>query len=419
MRPDTLGRRLRCQSPTLSIRVAEPDRDASAPGTVSPFIADSRGSCRARHVVRVLVLALAASIVLTLDPRPAGAATPPCPAVCRGESMVVLLVSGQNHPVGVTPSQVTGDLWPQLSSWFHIVSYGTFAGWNLTAVGSTAAPLSDLSCDLHAQNSLGLWAINTLPHPAEHVYVVIYPSSWSNTCQGQIGVNPNNPSQYVVLWSDAQVIHTSLPTPTQMYETMHEMSHSIFGVNHADALDCQTSFSASCLSAAEAKQDPFPCVNGNQTLPVMCQYGDPWDPLGNDWPGQLAGFPYNGFSPPAGEPWPNGVEMDAVGWLATRKQNASSTVSGVYPIAPLETQNPGGSPQVLFIPPTNVTPWLEVERRAPPAGTSVWTDGYLSGWPSVTDGILIHIATNLGGRNNSALLDASPGPTRPPSARRA
>jgi hypothetical protein len=334
--------------------------------------------------------------------------------------MAIILLTSSSSGLSMTPEKVERYFVPAVNNWYDTVSYRNFA-WDTVEL---AGPLtvSPPACDSQFQEHLlqtAQSAAGSSFNPASwKTIVVIYPHGW---CPG-VGFASG---QWAAL-SDLQAISSSSPTAEQYYSSLHELGHTVFGSAHADALHCEVevAYSQSCLSESLGKHlpgggsgDPYPCVNGGYSLPAICQYGDPFDPMGNDWPGQRV--PNSEFpNPPymGGAPWPNGVELDHVGWLASRKQNVSMAAgtTQIFDLSPIEEQTPLHK-QFLFVEPTaNMTPWLEIEYRNPPAGTSRWTDGFLTAWPSVTGGVLLHLASGLKGKSLSALLDTTPG-SNPPS----
>jgi hypothetical protein len=151
----------------------------------------------------------------------------------------------------------------------------------------------------------------------------------------------------------------------------------------------------------------------------ICEYGDPWDAMGDDFP-ESTNF---GVGTIVGDAWLNGVELHKVGWSAGREAKATQ---GLWSIRPLEDSTSNGAPQVLWIPPASSgsTPTIEMEYRHPAQSVSPfsnWLDGFLNGcagpaftcgWPEVTGGLLLH-AVSADSQSQSLLLDATPDSNRP------
>jgi hypothetical protein len=336
-------------------------------------------------------------------------ATPACTSPCTGANLAIILVQSSGHSLGTTFSQMANIFVPTVNNWYHTVSYRAFA-WGTVHLTSVLNVSEPSPCTSQGIWSAGLNAVGSSFNPASWTtIVVVYPHTWCSLTGQSDG--------HFVSLSDSQVVHTATPSAEQYYYSIQELGHTIFGGNHANSLDCATAFSTSCIGGAKTKTNPYPCVNGGYQLPAICEYGDPWDAMGDDFPGRrvpAAEFP--GPTYVDGEAWPNGVEMDHVGWVSSRKTNANiaAGASQSFSISPLEEQAPA-THQIVWLPPeASGDPWVEIEYRNPPTGTSPWTDGYLlNGWStnasSITKGVLIHLGTGtLGGGSLSALLDTTP-----------
>jgi hypothetical protein len=362
-----------------------------------------------------------AVFAVTISSGSAGAET-------TSESIAFLLVSFPGYTEHTTAADVAKNTIPFLDTWYDHVSYGAFAGFS----PATAANVTDsdtVTCD---RQKLWQWAVQQYPFGTNFTdYVVVVPNSMCPTTGSTVNCgNICLPYHYLTFLTDDALVAKVNPfkcanacppgTSEAVYYTAQEIGHTIFGTDHADSLQCGNplpfTYSASCVASAESPNypDPYPCfippgISGDQ----ICQYGDPWDAMGSNWPGRLFPATFPPFKSPKyeyGDAWPNGVELDHVGWVASRKQNVSAVPgsTSVYTLSPLDERYALNT-QVLFIPPTPHLPsWLEIEYRNPPAGTSQWTDGYMRDWPTVTNGVLLHLATGLP-YSSSALLDATPG----------
>jgi hypothetical protein len=309
-------------------------------------------------------------------------------------SIAVLLVQTSFQQVGVSQSQLNNYLVPALKSWWNSVSYGSFS-FSSAVVGGPVTPADDQPLGCNNVSAIGGWATSNFPR-SEDIYIVVYPSSWcgSTTPFGQFA---QNGSQGVVALPDSLTVHTATPNAEQMYSTMQEVGHTLFGPKHANALDCSVAYSQSCYQADS--KSFVGCAFQSYPEPNVCEYGDPWDVMGDGFPGRRIG----GVGTTPGLAWPNGIELSKLGWM---HHGLDFTSNGVYQLAPLESSNPGAT-QVLWLPATSPSaPRVELEYRQP--GPTQWLDGYLAGWPQVTGGVLVR-AESKSGNSQSVLLDTTPG----------
>jgi hypothetical protein len=332
------------------------------------------------------------------------------------ESVEVLLVDDPKHKIQITPSEVRQNSLPFLNDWYSHVSYGAFTGFRPAQVGQATKP-DGVVCDAGTMLN---WAANNFPRSVQE-YVVVVPFSACGTI-GQAAPG-------AAFFTDDAFVHTSPPESKAVYFTAMEIGHSLFGQAHANALDCQLAFSWDCYTRASTDLggtglpkdlSDNTCAQNDGTArfagPAICVYGDPWDAMGDDYPGRMVTLV--GTIP--GDAWPNGIELDKMGWLAGRKTTVGQ---GVWSLRPLEQQAASGPPQVLWIPAiTGTTPPFTLEYRRPTQSPSVspWLDGFLNGcvtagfdcgWPEVTGTVLIHAVPN-NGQSQSLLIDSTPDSNR-------
>ncbi|HZA84423.1 MAG TPA: hypothetical protein VFC13_23590, partial [Actinomycetes bacterium] len=154
----------------------------------------------------------------------------------------------------------------------------------------------------------------------------------------------------------------------------HELGH-VLGRYHSHGLECGgVTISAACLGSSSANDE----------------YGNAWDAMGNNWPGDTAG----------GVAMFGAKHLLELGWFAGRSQ--AVTTSGTYRLSPIELQS-APHPQALTI----ATPAHRyyVEVRGP-----YGQDGFLSGYPQATNGVQVNLRDDLPGGDNGPLnLDFAPG----------
>jgi hypothetical protein len=152
----------------------------------------------------------------------------------------------------------------------------------------------------------------------------------------------------------------------------HELGHTL-GLNHSHSLECGAAvISTACLSTGASNDE----------------YGNAWDVMGNNWPGDGSDAVAD-FSAP---------QQQQLGWL-TNVQAVSQT--GSYTISPLEADIPI-HPQALIINTANHRYTIEFRQ---PLGVDAW----LTGWPEAIDGVQINMRDDLPGGDLGPLnLDTTP-----------
>ena len=152
---------------------------------------------------------------------------------------------------------------------------------------------------------------------------------------------------------------------------VHELGHNL-GLNHSHGLSCDPDVLNTLCLASSAN---------------VVDYGNPFDAMGNDWPGN----PVNGVAQYGVQP------MERLGWLSGRIQTV--TTSGTYTLSPMETVA-HAYPQALKVVTGTRTYWVEFRQ---PLGV----DSYMAvAAYKPTNGVLV---TMQGSDSGSLLLDATPG----------
>ena len=122
--------------------------------------------------------------------------------------------------------------------------------------------------------------------------------------------------------------------------TIMEMGHSIVGFQHANGLECDTqTITDTCWSSYSGSK--IDCTVDNDPQFGTCEYANPWDAMGSDYPGR-------NYNPPR----PNGdagfgaLELITAGWLGTSGFHIYKSVpfnaSGQFTISNVEAQSPNG-----------------------------------------------------------------------------
>jgi hypothetical protein len=289
---------------------------------------------------------------------------PILPNTLGEQKTLVVLVNFQNNPTSqpYTVDQVRSVVFGSVSNFFYEGSYnqtwlaGDIYGW-------TTIPMNSTVCDTRAMadyaNAAAAGAGANLSAYTRYVY--IFPR---NACSfNGYTATATNAIPRVYMNGDLSV-----------KDVAHELGHS-FGLDHAEALDCgSASIGSSCS---------------------MIDYGDKFDDMG----GGSIHF--------------NAYQKERLGWLNGSAFAPSITTvqgSGTYFVEPLETLSAGGSKALKILksidPVTGDKTWYYLELRQP-----VGFDGSLAGNSNVTNGVLIHQATQFSDSFNlfySYLLDMTP-----------
>src|SRR5215217_672046 len=153
----------------------------------------------------------------------------------------------------------------------------------------------------------------------------------------------------------------------------HELGHNL-GRWHSHGLECGSeTISHECLSRGS-----------------IDEYGNAYDVMGNNWPGDTAG----GVAMFSAKP------LIELGWFGGRALEVAS--SGSYRIAPLELAG-AISPQALVIDAGSRRYYVELRR-------ALGVDDFLTAYPEGTNGIQVNMRHDLLGADNGPLnLDFAPG----------
>jgi hypothetical protein len=280
------------------------------------------------------------------------------------QRQLLMLFNFQDQPNNKpwTASFIQNLLFNQVNQYYQEVSYGQtwitgdMVGWYTIPVNST-----DCSANRTVAAENGARALGYNPDNYSHK-IYIYPSSSCGSSGGTTWVSTDS-SGNVRTWIYISGSATS-------YILTHEFGHSL-GFRHSNSLSCGgVIFGAGCSHV---------------------EYGDNYD---------VMGYYNNGIV--------NSYHRDLAQWLGPRIQTVTS--DGTYTLTPTAVADSGLKairiPRV-YDPVTNSTTYFYVEYRQP-----VGYDSFLSSYPGVTNGVLIHQGT-IGNDVNkigfgSELLDATP-----------
>jgi hypothetical protein len=325
----------------------------------------------AAHLFTLTLLLVTVLATLSLDSTPSRVSAQstvaltsiaPLPNTLGEQRTLVMLVNFQDNTAQpYTVDQARNLVFGTVNNFFYENSYqqvwltGDIYGWFTIPISSTSCNTGSISSYANAAAVAAGADLSTYSR-----FVYIFPR---NSCgfNGYTTQSDNNPPQ--------AFINGSMTLGT----VSHELGHT-FGLNHAQALDCGlVSIGSNCTTIS---------------------YGDKFDTMG----GSTGDF--------------NAYNKERLGWLNYGLSPAIATVesSGTYFVEPLETLSSGG-PKALKIlksidPTTGDKTWYYVEFRQP-----LGFDAALSGNGNVTNGVLIHQATQYSSPINlfqSLLLDMTP-----------
>jgi Gametolysin peptidase M11/NPCBM-associated, NEW3 domain of alpha-galactosidase len=274
------------------------------------------------------------------------------------QTTIVILVNFQDAPTSQpwTVANAQSVVFDTVSAYFLENSFqqtwlsGSVYGWYTIPVSSTA-------CDTTAIQSYADQAATAaganLSSYAHRVYAFPYDSACGWNGYAQVSG--------ALAW-----INGSLDAGT----VAHELGHN-FGLYHSHSLEC-----------------------GATTIGTNCttyEYGDTFDTMG--------------YSSTTGHF--NAFQKERIGWLNYGSSPPITTVSasGTYSLEPYEASGTGAKALKILKstdPTTGQRTWYYVEYRQ-----AIGFDGFLSSFPNVTGGVVVHIGSESGG-NTSDLLDMTP-----------
>lgn len=281
--------------------------------------------------------------IQTMDP-------PPAIDTATRRDVLVMLVNW-TAPDSLTSARAAGQVGDTDHAWFGEASYG------LMGTDATATPwmtLTPQKCGDYytllsaAENAARARGFDPSAYDHRMVYFPRDSScGWAGL--GQIGGG--------VTWINGYM-------DTRV--TVHELGHNL-GLYHSDTLSCYDSQGAQVTLSADTSRCNYH------------EYGDDFDAMGAS--NHVGHF--------------NAAQKHALNWLGGRVQTitADSTVS----LTPFES---GSGLKAAVIPTTTRSYWLEYRQ-------AIGVDSFLSAFPGISDGVLIHSA---GERpyEGPALLDARP-----------
>lgn len=266
-----------------------------------------------------------------------------------GQRRVLVMLVHSTSPDSVTPEQAVSQLGSTDNNWF---AENSFAQMGTTAAATPWMTIDSADCnDYYGLLDRARLAARARGYdPASYDHEVVYfprngACSWAGL--GQV----NGRVSWLNGYMDTRV-------------SVHELGHNL-SLWHSNRLECR--------DAAGAQV----------TLSTTCdhhEYGDDYDAMGSS--SYLGHF--------------NAGQKAALAWLDGRSQTVTS--DGTVTLTPYES---GSGLKGVVIPGATGDYWLEYRR---PQGL----DSFLSSYPGITDGVLLHRKQGL---NGTHLLDARPGGT--------
>jgi hypothetical protein len=304
--------------------------------------------------IRVRGRSVGADTVAVDQVTPLGTATA---HATTGTHSVLILMAYYTAPGAKGPEEAERQIGATDAAWYREASYGLA---DLTARATPWLQVSDPG-DCSSNFGEGIWRIEGEAeaqaralgyNPDEYAHVMTYFVDGGNRCWwaglGYVG------------WRYAWIKDPYMDTRV----TTHELGHN-FGLWHSHSLDCgPVAYAIGCSSFDE--------------------YGDPWDSMGNccfvDTPGHF-----------------NAIQKNLLGWMGSGRAVTQTAGNATYTLSPFEAAGTK----------------LKAVKVAPDGGRSYWLekrsptgmDAFLSSYPSVTNGVLLHVPEPADGTNGSDLLD--------------
>lgn len=280
------------------------------------------------------------------------------------QRQLLMLFNFQDQPSNRpwTAAYIQDLLFNQVNQYYQQVSYGQawvsgdMVGWFTIPVNSTDCSANRTQAAEDAARALGY-------NPDNYSHkIYIYPSTSCASSGGTTWVSTDSLGN-VRTWM--YISGTATP-----YILTHEFGHSL-GFRHSNSLSCSgTTIGTGCSHV---------------------EYGDNYD---------VMGYYNNGVV--------NSYHRDLAQWLGSRIQTVTS--DGTYTLTPTGVADSGLKAIKIpkaYDPTTNSTTYYYFEYRQP-----VGYDSFLSSYPGVTNGVLLHLGTTGTDVNKlslgSELLDATP-----------
>jgi hypothetical protein len=274
-----------------------------------------------------------------------------------GTHSVLILLAYYTAPGVKTPEEAQRQIGTTAAAWYRETSYGLA---ELTATATPWLRVSDPG-DCSSNSGEGIWRIEGEAeaqaralgyNPDEYAHVMTYFVDGGNHCWWA--------GLAYVDWRYSWIKDPYMDTRV----TTHELGHN-FGLWHSHSLDC----------------GPVPYTTGCTSFD---EYGDLWDTMGNccfvDTPGHF-----------------NAIQKNLLGWMGSGRAVTQTAGNATYTLSAFEAAGTA----------------LRAVRVAPDGGRSYWLekrsaigmDAFLSSYPGVTNGVLVHVPEPGDGTNGSDLLD--------------